>query len=189
MSITLIQENGSAKVNANTYAGIADGDAYHEGHLYASAWTDADADKKAVALVMATRLIDTVCKFMGFRKSNAQALQWPRIQVPDLEAVGVYAYSGITFGRGAFAPQYFPNNIVPVRLVSATCELARELLNKDRTAEPVGQGLKSMQTPDVTFVFDKTDRPSPLTQIVWDLLRPLLDGSGGGGSSVRLVRT
>ena len=80
MAVTLILEDGSALVDANSYASVADGDAYHAAHLYATAWTGATADKKATALVMATRLIDAECGFLGFRKSNAQALQWPRVQ-------------------------------------------------------------------------------------------------------------
>ena len=41
MALTLIKEDGSGMADANCYADVADGDAYHEGHLYASAWTDA----------------------------------------------------------------------------------------------------------------------------------------------------
>ena len=56
MPLTLIKESGAGLANANAYADLADGDAYHAGHLYASAWTAATADNKAVALVMASRL-------------------------------------------------------------------------------------------------------------------------------------
>ncbi len=44
--------------NANSYCSRADGDAYHEAHLYASAWTGATADQKDAALFWATRLLD-----------------------------------------------------------------------------------------------------------------------------------
>ena len=39
MSLTLIKEDGSGLANANSYASAADGDAYHDGHFYASTWT------------------------------------------------------------------------------------------------------------------------------------------------------
>ena len=39
MSLTLIKEDGTGKADANSYASVADGDAYHDGHLYATAWT------------------------------------------------------------------------------------------------------------------------------------------------------
>ena len=83
MALTLIKEDGTGKVDANSYAAAADGDAYHDGHLYASAWTAVAADRKAAALVMATRLIDSQHQFNGFKAYECQALQWPRMSCPD----------------------------------------------------------------------------------------------------------
>ena len=81
MALTLIKEDGTGKADANSYASVADGDAYHDGHLYATAWTGATADQKAVALVMASRLIDSEYQFNGTRTQSWQALQWPRANV------------------------------------------------------------------------------------------------------------
>ena len=83
MSITLVKEDGTGLANANAYASAADGDAYHAGHLYATAWTGATDDQKAAALVMATRLIDGQYQFNGLRSQSGQALQWPRVNCPD----------------------------------------------------------------------------------------------------------
>src|SRR4051794_30501030 len=83
MALTLVQEDGTGKVDANTYALVAGGDAYHEGHLYATAWTAAITADKEIALVMATRLIDAEFKFNGFKRFNTQALQWPRERCLD----------------------------------------------------------------------------------------------------------
>ena len=89
MPLTLIKEDGTGKVDANSYASAADGDAYHDGHLYASAWTAATTPNKEKALVMATRLIDGEYQFNGFKRSDAQALQWPRERCDDLDRSGV----------------------------------------------------------------------------------------------------
>ena len=35
MALTLVKETGAGLSNANSYANAADGDAYHDGHLYA----------------------------------------------------------------------------------------------------------------------------------------------------------
>ena len=43
MALILTKEDGTGKSDANSYASTADGDAYHDGHLYASAWTAAIA--------------------------------------------------------------------------------------------------------------------------------------------------
>ena len=46
MSIALVKEDGTGLVNANSYASAADCDAYHAGHLYATAWTGATDDQR-----------------------------------------------------------------------------------------------------------------------------------------------
>ena len=46
MALTLVKEDGSGKADANSYADVADGDAYFEGHLYGSAWTAATAGQE-----------------------------------------------------------------------------------------------------------------------------------------------
>jgi predicted RNA-binding protein len=52
MSLALVKEDGTGMADANAYADVADGNAYHDGHLYASAWAAASADQKTVALVI-----------------------------------------------------------------------------------------------------------------------------------------
>ncbi len=83
MALTLIKEDGIGKADANSYASVDDGDTYHEGHLYATAWTGATAEQKAAALVMATRLIDGEYQFQGVLTSDSHALSWPRYRCPD----------------------------------------------------------------------------------------------------------
>ena len=61
----------------------------HDGHLYASAWTGATDDQKAVALVMASRLIDAEFQFNGTRTNAVQGLQWPRARCPEPDAIHV----------------------------------------------------------------------------------------------------
>ena len=78
MALTLIKETGAGLANANSYADVADGNAYHDGHLYATAWTAATDAQKAAALVMSSRLIDAEFQFNGTRTVDAQSLQWPR---------------------------------------------------------------------------------------------------------------
>src|SRR3954469_6502800 len=87
MALVLIKEDGTGLVNANTYASVADGDAYHEAHLYATAWTAATTPNKEAALAMAARLIDEEFQFNGYRVSSSQALQWPRSRCPDPDAL------------------------------------------------------------------------------------------------------
>ena len=70
MALTLIKEDGTGLANANSYADATDGNAYHEGHLYATAWNAATTGQKEAALVMATRLLDGEFQFFGFTSTS-----------------------------------------------------------------------------------------------------------------------
>ncbi|HVM51418.1 MAG TPA: DnaT-like ssDNA-binding protein [Candidatus Acidoferrum sp.] len=155
MALTLIKEDGTGKPDANSYADVTDGDGYHDGHLYATAWTGATADRKAAALVMATRLIDSQFQFNGGRTSAAQALQWPRTECPDPDK-GLLAVSVLL----PILSDFVDYNAVPSAVVQATCEMARELLVVDRTASPPGEGLDSVQTIHATHAASGTGSSS-----------------------------
>jgi len=183
MPLTLIKEDGTGKADANAYANVADGDAYHAGHLYASAWTAASADNKAVALVMASRLIDAEYQFGGVKSADSQALQWPRYRCtdPDRDA---------TLGVGLLltSENWVPENLVPKPVVQAACELARELLIADRTAAPAGEGLKYYNNAGVQTGYDKADTRPIIPAIVQAFLGKygaLIKSKSG---SVKLVR-
>ena len=154
MALILINEDGSGRSDANSYASVADGDAYHDGHLYATAWTAAVLANKEKALAMATRLIDAEYHFHGTRTHDSQALQWPRYKCPDRDNAGLW-------GGAAF----YSSDVIPKALINATCELARELLIADRTAAPAGEGLKYYNDGAVQTGYDKNDRRPIISQV------------------------
>ena len=82
MALTLVKEDGTGKPDANSYADVTDGDAYHDGHLYATAWTGATVDRKAAALVMATRLIDSQFQFNGRGRTTSRSSMALRSRIP-----------------------------------------------------------------------------------------------------------
>ena len=105
MALVLIKEDGSGLANANSYASAADGDAHHEGHLYATPWTAATLANKEKALVMATRVIDAAYQFHGCKTSDEQALQWPRDRCPDPDRGGRRIVAGVLIGgSNSFLP-------------------------------------------------------------------------------------
>ena len=171
MALLLIKESGSGLANANAYANAADGDAYHEGHLYATAWTAATAEQKDAALVMATRLIDAEYQFGGVKATFVQALQWPRSECrsPDDE-------------------DELPSNAVPKAVRDATCEQARELLIVDRTATPEGEGLKYFFDASTQKGYDKNDKRPVISGVAQSLLAKLGELLKGKSGAVRLVR-
>lgn len=185
MALTLIKEDGSGLANANAYADVAEGDAFHDGHLYASDWTGASAGTKAAALVMATRLIDAFYQFRGFKAHEAQALQWPRDFARDDDALRSASVS-------VLAPhdEYFDSNIVPKSIRDATIETARELIKANRADDPDGEGLSSMTlTGTLSMTFDKKDRAPVIPHVAQAMLSKLGDYLKRNNGAVRLVRT
>jgi hypothetical protein len=191
MALTLIKEDGTGKVDANSYADVADGDSYFDGHLYASAWTSAAADRKAAALVMATRLIDSQFQFNGFRAHDEQALQWPRERCPDPDASLVSVSVLGWVGDNLVEP-----DLVPAAVVRATCEMARELLIVDRTSSPAGEGLDTVATAHASGTtsdssstkYSKTDTRPIISRVAQAMLSKFGAPVDGGSGAVRLTR-
>ena len=171
MALTLIKEDGTGKVDANAYASAADGDAYHEGHLYATAWTAATLANKEKALVMATRLIDAEYQFNGVKATVAQALQWPREDCFDPDGSDVLA-----------------SDAVPRVVLDATCEMARELLVADRTAAPAGEGLRYENVGTTQTGYDKSDTRPVISYVAQVMLAKYGSQISAHSGAVRLLR-
>ena len=184
MPLTLIKETGAGLASANAYADVADGDAYHEGHLYATAWTAATAASKAAALVMASRLIDAEFQFGGLRTVDSQALQWPRTDCLDPDRTPALVYNSLLM----LADPFVPANVVPKALVQATCELARELLIADRTAAPAGEGLSYQNIGGNQTGYDKSDTRPVIPALVQAMLSKYGSLIKSKSGAVRLVR-
>ena len=178
MPLTLIKEDGTGLADANSYAAVDDGNAYHDGHLYASAWIGATDDQKSAALVMASRLIDAEYQFNGVCTTDAQAMAWPRYCCPDPDRDT----------RLLFGGSWLPENLVPKNVIGAACELARELLIADRTASPPGEGLKYHNESGTQTGYDKTDRRPIISAVAQAMLAKFGSLVKSKSGAVRLVR-
>jgi hypothetical protein len=192
MALVLVKEDGTGLANANSYASAADGDAYHDGHLYATVWTSATTPNKEKALVFASRVIDSQYRFNGVRATTTQALQWPRSDCPDPDA------APDSTGVGLFA-----SDVIPTVLINATCEMARALLATDRTGAPPGEGIDTTQTSASSSTggtpsssassssmtrYSKVDVRPTISQAAQAFLSKLGNLPGRGSGAVRLVR-
>jgi hypothetical protein len=185
MALVLIKEDGSGLANANSYADVADGDAFHEAHLYATDWTGASTGTKTAALVFATRLIDAHYQFRGFKAHDTQALQWPREFARDDDALHNRVFLSL-----ANRDEHFADNIVPKLLRDATIETARELIKANRTDDPDGEGLASMTlTGTLSMTFDKSNRRPVIPHVAQAMLSKLGEYLNHSAGTVRLVRT
>jgi hypothetical protein len=185
MALTLIKEDGTGKVDANSYADVAEGDAFHEAHLYASDWTGASTANKTAALVFATRLIDSYYQFRGFKAHDTQALQWPRDYARDDDALRTRGVAVLSQ-----RDEYFASDALPKPLRDATIETARELLKANRADDPQGEGIYRMTlTGSLTLTFDKNDRAPVIPHVAQAMLSKLGEYVKRRSNAVRLVRS
>lgn len=200
MPVPIIVEDGSAKPDANSYISLADANTFFDTHLYPEAWSGAlDDDRRTVALIHATRMIDSYFNFYGYRTTNTQALSFPRRNVKNTERdmriagdeiaalVGVDALSRPIYYIGV---EFIPPNVVPTAIIAATCEMSRLMLARNREADPPTAGIRSMNlgAGALQFTFDPADRPQIFTPTVLLLLRPFGRYRGEKQSFVPLIR-
>jgi hypothetical protein len=86
--MTIIVETGLALAEANSYASVADADAFHA-ELGNATWVDADAADKELALIKASRYLDQAYSFKGRRRTRGQGMAWPRFEVIDQDGYEV----------------------------------------------------------------------------------------------------
>lgn len=178
MALTLVVETGGGLANANSYASLAEADAYHEAHLYASTWQTMTTPEKTAALVWATRLLDEQIAWYGYKATTVQALRWPRGGVPERDADIDAAYAAL-YGY------ILPSNVIPVWLKNATAELARQLKATDRTADVETVGYSQISVGSISLTIDKNDKKNLLPDAVVSMVEPY--GCVQRASSIRTV--
>ena len=154
---TLIATPGAA--NANSYATVAEADTYHDAHLYGSTWTALTSDQKTVALIMATRMLDSLYTWAGLAANEDQALLWPRSGVMDHLNISL-----------------IESTVVPQKLKEATAEQARLLAVSDLTAtnSVQAQGINRIKAGPVELGFESGVAVSYGAQVVPNSVQALL---------------
>jgi hypothetical protein len=152
MPVTLDATVGG--VNANTYCTQAEADTFHDTQPYPAIWTAATSDNKNRALVTATRILDDEIAWYGVVTDQKQRLQWPR--------------------QGMVKPNgyYVDPNTLPDALKNATAELARQLLDTDRSADNDAetQGIAALKIGSIDLTF-KNPTAKVIPDAVFYMLR------------------
>lgn len=184
--MTLVKETGAGLTNSNSYVDVVDANAFLETHVYAQDWVLKGSDWQARVLIMASRLLDQMWQFNGFKTNPVQAMQWPRMRCPDHDVDNPMA------GSLRFFPNtnYLDETKVPQIVKDATCQMALDLLTVNRTTDPDDRGIKTIDIfQGVKIEFDKADQrriiPDSVRVSLLKYGRPL-DSPGG---AARLVRT
>ena len=110
--MSLIVEDGTGLATAESYCSTAFADTYHINRGNGT-WATITPAQKEEALRRATDYMQQVYhgRWLGYRKTATQALDWPRLLVKNDDA---YAYSSY----------YLDTNSVPVIVQNALAELA-----------------------------------------------------------------
>ena len=148
---------------ANSYASVAEADAYLAVRGDTSTWTALSTGAKEAKLQWAALWLDTLT-FYGTRYSQSQPLAWPRYGVTDRDGYSV-------------------EGLIPSALKNAQAELAFQLIANDWT-----QGLDSVSNETLKVGPIDLGRESyrPFPSAVVAMLRPFLVFAPGTGG--RLIR-
>jgi len=140
--------------NANSYATVAQADAYSLANLNRSAWLTATDTIKQTALTMATRLLDERIRWNGSKVTSAQRLRWPRMNTynADGEAVG--------------------STVIPEGVTNATAELAFWLITGDRVADQDNAKLSRIKLDVLELEFKDGAQTQAIPDSVLEMLQP-----------------
>lgn len=158
-------------VSSNSYATEVEANAYNEAHVSGASWFSATDEKKKAGLIMATRLIDSMLIWNGYRTDRDQALSWPRGPLYNEDGIEVDAET------------------IPQFLINATAELARRLLTEDATANPDTKGFSEIAVGPIKLKIDKLDAERiVLTDDVMSFIGFYGRKKSGAGTNVDLAR-
>lgn len=171
---SVIETPGAA--NANSFVSVAEATTYLDARPNIAAWTAADADAKARAVITATRLLSPL-SWRGSRVTSTQALSWPRANCPDPDAPT--GYLGAT--RDDWVS--YDISIIPQRVKDATCETALAIVNSGATdfaTLDADANLTSKTVGPLSKSWGAGGKPQGLARfpMLSSLLGPLLDVGG-----------
>lgn len=158
--MTLLVEDGSGVVGANSYATEDDFDTYTEDHGYTVTVGDTEA-----ALVRATTILDGIYRksYPGTRTNGrTQYLQWPRTLATDAEG------------------EEIADDEIPQEIIDATCEIAlRELASPNSVLPDLERGgsIRSVKAGSVAIQYGDAAPNVTTLQIIDGILGPLIGGS------------
>lgn len=170
MAFAFSVETGSGlAASANSYTSVAEADDILTMNIHTSAnWAQLSNGDKERLLAWASRYLDERTRWFGYKTVEASPLRWPRTGITDRD--------GISIG----------SNVIPHQLKVATAEMARYLIDEDRSVERDQDSLKRLKADVVELEFVEGYKlPS-----VPSALKFLINGLGtiASGAGVRFTR-
>lgn len=170
MAITVIVEDGSGVIGANSYVSTATIDSWLETNPHDNTWSSLTQPQKNGYAVMSCRVLNEQINWNGWQTDDEQALDLPR--------------SGMVDRNGNF----IDNDEIPAEVQNAQSELARLLAISDRTADADTAGFKEIGVGTIKLVIDKADKASVLADSVFQIIRAFGNKMNPKGVS-QVIRT
>lgn len=168
--MALVVEDGTGLTGSNSYASVAEATAYYDVDRTATFWADLTTEQREEYLQWATRILDAKVKWRGLKRSETQALAWPRTGAYDREGYAI------------------ASTIVPKPVKAALFELMKYLHTNDLTSGPDVGNLKSVKVDVVEVVYQDDTSQSTLPSIINYLLTGLGRMLHGGSTFGRILR-
>lgn len=149
----IVVEDGTGLTNSNAYVSVDNADIYHEMRLHNTTWTGAIDTDKEIAIMWATKLLDTLVTWDGWKYTEAQALEWPRDGISDRAGYEIDV------------------DEIPQFLEDATAEYAMHLIASDLTAEDGTKGFKRLRAGPLELEVNRWDRKGTIPKSVWNIIR------------------
>lgn len=172
--MALIVEDGTIVAGADSYVTLAYASDYHEKRGN-TGWATLTSEEQEQAIRRGTDYLEQSyrLRWLGYRRSEAQSLSWPRDEVPRADFTYLNQYS------------FYPDNVVPDEVKKACAEAAFR----------AGQGelipdltqLVTREKIDVIEVeYSQYSSQLPRYKAIDYLLAPFLQGNS---NSMRVIRT
>lgn len=172
--MTIIVEDGTGKIDAQTYCTVVFADAWHLARGM-TLWATMQEAEKEAALVRASNYLQQAyrLKWAGHRKTVTQALDWPRYNALRVDSPVAYGYG----------PAYYDDDAVPIEVQQANAELAFKAASGDLAAD-VSQLVKRERVDVIEVEYMDGSTPIVRYRSIDNLLAPLLKNGGAGAIAV-----
>jgi hypothetical protein len=170
MAFTFVVEDGTGLLNATSYVSVEDADDIITMNIHASAsWEALTVADKERLLSWATRYLDERARWKGVRTTNTSALRWPRAGITDRDNITL------------------PGNEIPRQLEVATAEMARYLIEEDRTVERGQDALTRLKADVIELEFSEGYRLPQVPTHMSYLIKGLGTISSGNGIKFKQI--
>lgn len=172
MAFAFVVEDGTGLDNATSYVSVEEADDIITMNIHASAaWTALSTEDKERLLAWASRYLDERTRWYGRKAVDSSALRWPRSGVTDRD--------GLTLA----------SNLIPRQLKIATAEMARYLIDEDRSAERGQDALTRLKADVIELEFSEGYRLPQVPSHMQYLIKGLgAISSGNGIKFKRIIR-